>query len=109
MATRARAVALMRLGHLLSLQRVDEEQWALREVWRAIVLPHALRSPSSRSASPSTGANDSPAADSDNTATRERGWNLRGLVAAALATPALAARAGLAMGYALVQRSAELE
>ena len=42
-ATRARAVALMRLGHLLSLQRVDEEQWALREVWREVVLPQALR------------------------------------------------------------------
>ena len=42
-ATRARAVALMRLGHLLSLQRADEEQWALREVWRAIVLPLAVR------------------------------------------------------------------
>ena len=50
-ARRARAVALMRLGHLLSLQRADEEQWALREVWRAVVLPLALRDRGEKQAS----------------------------------------------------------
>ena len=42
-ASRARAVALMRLGHLLSLQHPNEKQGALREVWREIVLPLVMQ------------------------------------------------------------------
>ena len=36
-------MSLMRLGHLLSLQHADEKQWALREVWRAGVVPWVLK------------------------------------------------------------------
>ena len=38
-AERARAIELIRLGHLLSLTLPDEKQVALRDVWRALVLP----------------------------------------------------------------------
>ena len=41
-ARRARAVSVMRLGHLLSLQLADGSQWPMRETWRGFVLPRAV-------------------------------------------------------------------